>query len=334
MIQYAHANVRSLTLHAHKLIRHPFQITSWVSISLGLGLLLCPLAAWADPVSPDSELLLAQRIVDGLPPAPPLPPAILPQSGSATTPSFPASSTSPSVNVPTLQNTVPAELPSQTPTTAPQSPTTATVAAQRYAVLVNGNSPLLLDQVRKVESGAFLQDHDGHQVIQAGLFSEPSRADQQVAALAEQGIGAEVVFVTRTIPVASTPTMVSYASSSSLPEPDLLPATSTQREVIFGQAPSFDNADSVVAASSSVELPDNSYYVVIPGRTAELRDISLIVTYLSEGLNVQENAILERESPLGPHVIVGPFVNRSAAFRWNDYFRAFGLVDSRVYYRR
>ncbi|HEY9648508.1 MAG TPA: hypothetical protein V6C88_19165, partial [Chroococcidiopsis sp.] len=221
--------------------------------------------------------------------------------------------------------------------------------ADSYLVVVNGNSPLLLEQVRSVESGAFVQNYDGRAIIQAGRFSEPTRANQQAAALASQGIGAEVVVMPGQ-QFAAAPYSSGFGTSYSaadpginpMPLPDLLPATPVPREVTFGQDPNFsqfnsNNADNQLAQGSLEQPFGRSYYVVIPGRSADLGEISRYVTQLSQDLipaNANAEVIQELSSPLGPHVLVGPFVSRSTAGSWSQYFRGLGLSDARVYYRR
>jgi hypothetical protein len=208
---------------------------------------------------------------------------------------------------------------------------------EHYLVLVNGDSPLLLDQVRKVESEAFLQEYDGRQVIQAGLFSEASSANQQAEALEAQGIGAEVVSVSTETTLAARSQNTNYAPSE-LPPLDLLPVAPVSEEIFFGQPPSLNDpvdydADFELAQAGTNANPDNAFYVAIPAPSNQLDDIAIRVTQLAAGLSVSESNILERRSPRGPHVLVGPFVDRSAAFRWSRYLRAFGMPDARVYYK-
>lgn len=62
-----------------------------------------------------------------------------------------------------------------------------------YEVYVNGSSPLLLDQVRQIDSQAFVTTRQGQSVIQAGSFNQWESAQQRVQALNNFGIGAEVV---------------------------------------------------------------------------------------------------------------------------------------------
>jgi len=324
---------------------------------LGLGISFSVMAiasqpAWAGATS--ERVLLAQQVVEGLPPPP--------------TFSFGTSSL-PTVASPAAPVSLPSSMQSNSQT--------GEVAAQRYLVLVNGDSPLLLEQVRKVESGAFFQTVDGQRVIQAGAFSESTRAEQQVQALEAQGIGAQLVTSPNvassivTSPIASSATTASPIAlmetpsastvlppsevnqvptapvqalstrpvtgpDATLPPPDLLPASPTaSREVVFGQLPNLNSTatsptTSTLLAAASVGA--SSYYVVVPGRSGDIPAISDQIIRLGEGLNVTQS-LEERRSPLGPHVLVGPFVNRSAAERWSDYFRVFGM-DARVYYRR
>jgi hypothetical protein len=276
-------------------------------------------ATWAEGTS--DRGLLAQSIVDGLPPSPAfsgeqLPP---PQLQPSQSPQF---------------VTTPAN-PEFQPSPDPYSVDSA--GAQRYLVLVNGDSPLLLEQVRKVESGAFLQNYDGRRVIQAGSFIEPNRAQQQQQVLESQGIGAEVIAIasagsTQANSYQQNFNQTAVAYNTTVAPPELVPATTTNREVVFGQQPNFNSGDVRIADTSLVAVASSRYYVVVPGGRAELTAINDQVTRLGGGLGIAR-AVNERTSPLGPHIIVGPYVNRRAAERWSRYLRTFGM-DARVYYRR
>lgn len=72
------------------------------------------------------------------------------------------------------------------------APIAAPVNRPQYRVFVNGDSTLLLQQVRRVEPGAFIQQYGGQRVIQAGVFSTEANARQQSEALATQGIASEI----------------------------------------------------------------------------------------------------------------------------------------------
>jgi hypothetical protein len=290
-----------------------FGLFSLTSLGAWVGMILAvPTLALAQPPAHQlsNQTLLAQRIVEGLPPSPAmsnppqLPPANLPTAGSG--------------------NPAPVLLPA-----APATGQSATAAEQRYLVYVNGDSPLLLDQVRRVESNAFLQNYGGQPVIQAGLFAEADSAEQRAAALASQGIGAEVVAVSsRAI---AAPQIVSAAPTAAapftLPPPTLLPSTSIDQQLNFGQP--LDLAQS----SGCAETAGNSYYVVIPGSTNNIAAIEDYVASLGGQLVPDsECTIRDQTRPLGRHLRVGPFDDRSAANRWSRYFRAFAL-DARVDYR-
>ena len=262
--------------------------------------------------------LRAQNVVDGLPPPPTLPtiePALPPEFNS------PASTPPPASSAPAVRPARPA---------TPARP--APARSQAYLVYVNGDSPLLLAQVRRVQSNAFVDNREGQAVIQAGVFDEADRAEQQIAILEQQGIGAEIARITRTTPAAASPPTAIAANN--LP-PDLLPDVPVDRQLEFGQPLTTPPTTSreTIAQNNPTAVQDSSYYVAIPGRLANLPDISNLVTLLGSGLDVPERAVQELRSPRGPHVLVGPFVDRRTANRWNRYFRDFGM-DARVYYRR
>lgn len=201
-----------------------------------------------------SEFLLAQSVIDGLPPPP---------------------------NVPQV------EFPAQPPVIdnreynfqAPPS-TTQRNSSSIYRVLVSGDSSLLLQQVRYVEPQAFVRPGEG--VIQAGLFIDQSNAQELVQQLQGQGIQAQI-------------TTIGTRGSSS---------------------------------SQAVARP-SYYFVAIPSDRSNLPNVAAKIVQL--GLSPQ--AVRIRNNPLGPHVAVGPFEERSQAERWNSYLRSYKL-DSRVYFGR
>jgi len=282
-----------------------------VSIPILLGSCWIVAPGWAEPLP--RSVLMAQRIVDGLPPPP---------------------SVTFGEEIPVVP-TQPAQPPQQyqqyndpAPVPADLEQSGAAAAAERFLVYVNGDSPLLLNQVRRVEADAFFQNYDGRQVIQAGVFNQENGAEQRVAELATQGIGAEVVRVPGVVLDNSNAQAIA-STGSTLPSPELLPAATFNPEVDFGQQPNFDGAE---LAQANTPIPDNSYYVVIPGDADDLSAIYAQVVRLGGNLRLAQVAE-SRRSPLGPHVLVGPFANRNAATRWNRYFRDFGM-DARVYYRR
>jgi hypothetical protein len=70
------------------------------------------------------------------------------------------------------------------------------------------------------------------------------------------------------------------------------------------------------------------YYVTIPARS---QDLSAIASRIRQNSG-RYDIVVERQQPLGPHVAVGPFAQRSDAERWNEYLRKSGFGNARVYY--
>lgn len=112
----------------------------------------------------------------------------------------------------------------------------------RYLVYINGESDLLLEQVRKVEPEAFITNLQGRRRIQAGVFQERRSAERLVKALARQGIGAEIAIIDYT-----TPSQISYLPS--------------------------------LIVSDNLSKSKN-YFVVIPAPLADLQDIETQVIRL------------------------------------------------------
>lgn len=171
-------------------------------------------------------------------------------------------------------------------------------ARSLYRVDIYGDSPLLLAQVRTVEPEAFVRQNG---VIQAGVFADQFNAQQRVRVLESQGIRAQINTFSANEP--------SFSS-----EPPLTPSS---REAV--RVPDINTATRI----------SSGYFVVIPGRFAELPNLADKVVQLG----ARRNAVLQREEPRGPHVALGPFGKKSEAERWNAYLRAQGL-DARVYFDR
>lgn len=300
----------------------------------GLGInaiLFAP--AWGETM-PGDRLLIAQQVVDGLPPPPAFPMADLSDFPSPPDPSSAA--------------------------------TSQTAADQLFMVAVNGNSPLLLEQVRQVQPNALIQEYNGQPIILVGAYETPALAQQQIAALSTNGISATVTPVPSSIfePVpldnegfAGIPELppADFADPSSTTAqavPNTAPAgvvqqTPTSREIEFAPVPSSAQAppatqplspvqpsnqvpsSSQPSVSTTDELADNAYYIVIPGSSESLSTVRDQVILLGG----RHDVVAQRERPLGPHVLVGPFTDRRAASRWNGFLRDFGM-NARVYYRR
>lgn len=305
--------------YSRGLLTGAVSLTALISMGVGGDLGLAPAVALASP--PETGIqqpqLLAQQIVDGLPPPP-----LDPTAGSYLGPGAFDQPSSPAI-------AAPAAVPVQS----------------LYMVVINGDSPLLLSQVQQVEPSAQLQQYKGQSVIQAGVFDDEQTAVQQVQALTAQGIAADIV------PVSSE----SYATADYQPAnypgmPDVvvdpLPETLVPQEVVFGAYPDLQNPalQSPVLPEANGEPETNGdrvsyatprpspYYVVIPTTGAELDYVSNQVMLLGQGVSMA-GIIQARDEPVGPHVRVGPFADRAAAERWNGYLRDFGL-NARIYFRR
>ncbi|MGA1264287.1 MAG: SPOR domain-containing protein [Prochlorothrix sp.] len=146
----------------------------------------------------------SQTLPQTLPPASPALPAA--PSGLTFGQPLPTTSVTAPVSVPLLPPGA-GELPFQVPpapplSTALGSPVQTVLpfgAGPRYLVYVRGSSDLLLEQVQRLEPGAFRQDIDNQRVIQAGIFSTEANAEDLVRQLNAQGILAEVETVTEPV---------------------------------------------------------------------------------------------------------------------------------------
>ncbi len=315
----------------------------------------------------------AQTVIDGLPPPPSIP-ELEPQS--------PAPSNEPAAGSPAAEPAVGSTAVEEPAAVEPVDvvPTAPADSAQRYRVLINSDSPFLLEQVRRVEPAAAFERYQGQSVILAGQFAQLAPAQQQVEALADQGIGAEIAVGLEesgreaTGPEVTGPEVTGpeVAEESEVAEAIDEPFTAIGATATVAAAPTapddeFDQLGSSigsgVAALPPAELsapltpeptitdpalaPEavapapvaqspapqdaigSDYYIVVPGDADSLNRLQGQVALL--GAN--PNAIAQRDQPLGPHLLIGPFVNRQSATRWNQFLRDFGM-DSRVYYRR
>ena len=69
-------------------------------------------------------------------------------------------------------------------------------AISRYLVFVDGDSPLLLQQVQGIEPTAFRRFLEDRTVIQAGVFEDAANAEARIQELQTQGITANLTTVT------------------------------------------------------------------------------------------------------------------------------------------
>ncbi|PZV15767.1 MAG: hypothetical protein DCF22_06615 [Leptolyngbya sp.] len=220
--------------------------------------------------------------------------------------------------LPSLQpvNLMPGMQPMPGMMTAPQetvfqAPVQSPGNAASYQVLVNGDSPYLLQQIQRVDSASFVRDYQGKQVVQAGVFSTAAEAQQRVTVLNQQGIGAQVV--TATVGYQSQVMPPTYPSVRNSGNPAM-------GNPAVGMNPNAMNAD----------LPRVPFYqVVVPTPPANYG----IITNKMMTMGVRPEAIQTRRSPNGPHVAVGPFTQQGEAESVSSYLRSGGM-DARVFYSR
>jgi hypothetical protein len=127
--------------------------------------------------------LIAQEIVDGLPPPP--------NVGQNTLPVLPQSQQAQAQQV-QPQQMQPQEMTAPDQASSDQVSLEQASRDRRYLVMINGDSPRLLRQVQRVASSASVQDYQGQRMIVAA-FDDSNHAQRQVQLLASRGIGARIV---------------------------------------------------------------------------------------------------------------------------------------------
>lgn len=228
--------------------------------------------------------------------------------------------------------------------------TAATPTGNQYVVYVPGGGSDLLTQVKQVEPTAFQTTLQGTTVIQVGRFGVYSNAQQLANTLAARGLGASIAEVATAtpyyaqLPAPPTNTVASVGALPPLPVPQAAPATvpavptaPTGGAVEFGQELAASPVPSSAAYPVDIAPPgstpaavvqDAPYFVIIPTNTTDMPTLSSQVIQLG----TPPNQVMQRTSPRGPHVAVGPFADRSLAEEWNSFFREAGLGGSRVHY--
>jgi len=176
-------------------------------------------------------------------------------------------------------------------------------SAYPYKVVVNGNSPLLLEQVQRVVPDAFVRQMVGRTVIQAGAFRLNSSAQERVSLLRSRGILAEVTRQGETLAGGQTYPAPAY--------PTPTPPTNA------------------INPNPAVVL-DKGYYVVIPGSQD---NVAVIANQVRQIIPNSVNVMAKR-SRRGMHVAVGPYANRSEAAEVMSFLHNSGLNNARVYFGR
>lgn len=241
------------------------------------------------------------------------------------------------------------------PTPLPPLPANSGVSAttgEQYLVLISGSSDQLLQQVRQVEPGAFVNYVDGRSVIQAGRFSSYQNAQVRADELANFGIGAEV----QTSNFTGAPIAVTSPTGYDLSYPTAVPTSvpvnsvaATPSSIEFGQAAPFQTAPASSAAFPPpfpITAPTNTtappltaptivneslpsgYYVVVPASMTELQGIARQVV----ALGAPSSIVSTRTAPRGPHVAVGPYDDHGIAQEWSGYLRDSGFASARVHF--
>lgn len=196
----------------------------------------------------------------------------------------------------------------------------------RYVVYVNGNSDLLLDQVRRIEPGAFRRSDGGRQVIQAGRFVSRANAQDLSSLLERQGILAQVQFLDDP----SVPAGIGGENSNFSTIPLETTSLTTPTNLDF-TAP--------IASTSSIPFATNGisfaapnatrlYYVAIPTRPGEL--VNLASEIAATGVNPAN--ILPKSSRRGAFIAVGPFNDRLEAAVMEATLKQSGFGSARVYF--
>lgn len=172
-----------------------------------------------------------------------------------------------------------------------------------YRVWIPGTNRWVLNRVRSVEPGAFIRRSQG--AIQAGLFSDPNRAQLRITQLTSLGFRGKVT----TLP------LFKGSSYSSVSRPTAVTTSS----------------NSIAVVNKNLKLVPHSkfYFVVVPGGDAELATVEARLV----GSGIERQAVLIRNQPLGSHIALGPFEEHGEAKTWSKYLRGKGM-DARVYFDR
>ncbi|KAB8331572.1 SPOR domain-containing protein [Scytonema tolypothrichoides VB-61278] len=168
-----------------------------------------------------------------------------------------------------------------------------------------------------IPTNAFRQRFRGRSVIQVGAFRTRERATRLARQLESNGVySAQVVSSNQVI----------YNEQNRRNEPD----------VSYDSGRGDDRRDDYGRGDERRQR-SSYYYVVLPANSEELpRYRNDIISYLRRNVYPSSDVyVIPRLEPRGPHLAVGPFVNRWQAEEWNSVLRKdsrFG--NARVYYGR
>jgi len=186
----------------------------------------------------------------------------------------------------------------------------------RYLVYVNDDSAQLLQQVRLVEPKAYIRQFQGRSVIQAGAFTRQYNAQQRIGQLRSYGINRTQI--------------VSFSNGEGSP----YSSYGEGRYYSSGEGSPYSSyTEGRPYSSSGGEYSRNRskyYYVAIPAKSKEL---PLIESRIQQSVGLK-TGLIARDHPQGSHVAVGPFTKQSDAEQWNNFLRHLGFGNARVYYGR
>ncbi|WP_254444750.1 hypothetical protein [Anabaena sp. UHCC 0187] len=172
----------------------------------------------------------------------------------------------------------------------------------RYFVYVDSSNSQMLQQVRQIESSAYIRNYNGRNVIQSGVFNGQSNAQRRVRELEFNGIpGARIV------------------------NSNNIEVTSSSPQVIIDNSTVYNPQN---YTNNFQEQRSKYYYIVIPGNANNLRSLG---TEIRQKVNININ-VFRRNQPRGPHIAVGPFSDKLEAEQWNSYLKNSGYGNARVYY--
>ncbi len=201
-----------------------------------------------------------------------------------------------------------------------------------YRVLIPSDNPTLLAQAQSIEPTAFLQSINGQRVIQVGLYSNATIAQQQVSRFQAQGMPvriepAAVTFIQPTA-MQSQPSALSMESPSNLspmnplPQPSLLSAPSNL-------------PPSQPAPLSRQPKATAGYYVIIP---VSQQQTARVQNFLVQ-LGIPAQYILLRDRPFGLHYAIGIYSQRGTAEKLASLIQSRSSsqserFDARVHFER
>ncbi|MEY2976560.1 MAG: hypothetical protein RLZZ435_697 [Cyanobacteriota bacterium] len=198
----------------------------------------------------------------------------------------------------------------------------------QYVVYVNGESDLLLQQVRRVEPGAFRRSYNNRQVIQAGRFLALNNAQERVTELENRGILSEIVTLEAAAPIASGVTPGTNIGGTGTLNPIALDTAPLPINTTLDfAAPSIDSDLNLISPDLAFGQSE-AYYVAIPSRPGELANLSEQLS--AAGIN--SSSIVAKSARRGAFIAVGPYSDRLSAEVMVANIKAAGFRNARVYY--